>query len=47
MLVRPVAMTSSTQSGSTSTASVVLTNRTKPAMSQTVRSIYQRSVGTM
>ena len=43
---RPVATTASTQSGFTSAAKPV-DNNTTPAISQTLRSIYQRSVGTM
>lgn len=44
---RPVATTSNTQRGSTHTASAVDSSSTAPAISQTVRSTYQRSVGTM
>jgi hypothetical protein len=47
MEVAPVAATASTQRGFTSAAAAVATRRTPPAMSQTVRSIYQRCVGTM
>lgn len=38
----PVAMTPKMQSGLTSKASRVLDNNTTPAISQTVRSMYQR-----
>jgi hypothetical protein len=43
----PVAMTRSTQSGCAQSASAVLVSSTIPATNQTVRSMYQRSVGTM
>ena len=43
----PVAMISSTHLGRTSAASEVPVSRTIPATSQTVRSMYQRLVGTM
>ncbi len=47
MEASPVAMTNNTHSGWTKAASAVLTRRTKPAISQTVRSMYHRWVGTM
>jgi hypothetical protein len=43
----PVAMIPSAQSGSTKAASVVVAIKTSPAISQTVRSMYQRLVGTI
>ena len=43
----PVAITNSTNRGFTSAASAVLVSSTTPAISQTVRSMYQWVVGTM
>jgi len=43
----PVAITPRIQSGWTRAASAVHARRTKPAISQTVRSMYHRWVGTM
>ncbi len=42
-----VAIISRIHSGCTKAASAVLASSTKPAISQTVRSMYQRLVGTM
>jgi len=47
MDAQAVATTPSTHRGSTSHARAVDSSRTHPATSQTVRSMYQRSVGTM
>jgi hypothetical protein len=44
---KPVAVTPRIHSGFANNASAVLANSTKPAISHTVRSIYQRWVGTM
>ena len=46
MDTRPVATTPKIHSGLTSTAKSVLAISTRPAISHTVRSMYQRSVGT-
>jgi hypothetical protein len=43
----PVAITTSTQRGSTIAASMVAVNSTMPATSHTVRSMYHSLVGTM
>lgn len=43
----PVAITNTTKSGLTQSASAVPARRTPPAMSQTVLSMYHRFVGTM
>src|SRR5271165_488657 len=47
METNPVAMTPKIHSRSTNNAIAVLANRTTPAINQTVRSIYQRWVGTI
>jgi hypothetical protein len=45
--VMPVMATKTIKRGSTNAASAVDASRTNPAISQTARSIYQRSVGTI
>jgi hypothetical protein len=47
METSPVAVTPKIHSGFANNAIAVLANRTIPAISQTVRSMYQRSVGTI
>ena len=47
METSPVAMTPKIHSGFTNNAIAVLANKTTPAINQTVRSIYHRSVGTI
>ncbi len=47
METRPVAVTPKIHSGLTNAAKSVLPSKTTPAISQTVRSMYQRCVGTM
>ena len=47
METSPVAVTASIHSGSTNNANAEPVNKTTPAINHTVRSIYQRWMGTM